>query len=156
MENVTVKEFALYHDERGYFSPFALDEKYVQSNISFNKKKHTFRGLHYQLGEFAQEKTVLVLKGSIIDFIYDIDENSPTYMQLFSYRLNAGKYIVVPRTCAHAFSTLEKNTIVQYFVDKPYSPENERIISAKSVGIDKRLRKVISEKDKNPSSYGKE
>ena len=96
------------------------------------------------------------MKGSITDFIYDIDENSPTYMQLFSYKLNAGQYIVVPRTCAHAFSTLEKNTIVQYFVDKSYSPENERIISAKALGIDKTLRKVISQKDKKANPYGKE
>lgn len=136
-------DFNIFHDERGFFSPIPfLDSTWVQSNISFNKKKHTFRGLHYQEGEFAQKKIVFVLKGEIIDFLYHLERKT-----LHEFHLKAGEYIIVPREYAHGFTTLKKNTWVQYFVDRPYSSQNERIINAKGL-VSKKYMKVISQKDK--------
>jgi dTDP-4-dehydrorhamnose 3,5-epimerase len=142
-KNISWGDFDIFHDKRGFFSPISLlDNSWVQSNISFNKKKHTFRGLHYQEGEFAQKKIVFVLKGEIYDYLYDLKNKT-----LHQYHLRAGEYIVVPKEYAHGFTTLKKNTLIQYFVDKPYSPQNERIINAKGL-VSKKYMKVISQKDK--------
>ena len=65
----------IFEDERGYFFEshnklrmeyFGLDLNFVQDNVSFSKYG-TIRGLHYQVGEFAQGKLAAVLKGKVLD-----------------------------------------------------------------------------------------
>ena len=46
-------------------------KKWEQVNISKNLKKFTFRGVHYQNNP-RQEKQIIVTKGTIIDFIYNL------------------------------------------------------------------------------------
>lgn len=118
----------VFMDNRGVFAPLSLKIgglDWIQSNISFNPKKYTLRGLHFQVGEFAQTKLIKVINGEILDFIVDIRENSDNYMMLYMYHMESGDELLVPKGFAHGFITLRDNTIVQYLVDNDYSPENE-------------------------------
>ena len=115
-------------DNRGSFTPLSLelfDNKWIQSNVSVNDKKNTFRGLHFQKGEFAQAKLLKVIYGEIIDYIVDLREDSEDYMKLQEFKLTRNNALLVPRGFAHGFITTEKNTIVQYLVDNVYNKESE-------------------------------
>ena len=128
MEYPQVNSNPVFVDHRGTFAPLALnsyDKEWLQSNISFNPKIYTLRGLHFQVGEKAQSKLIKVITGSIVDFIVDIREDSPEYMKLYHYDMNPGDELLVPRGFAHGFMTTSFNTIVQYLVDNDYSPESE-------------------------------
>ena len=128
MEHPQVNSNPVFVDHRGTFAPLSLnsyDKEWLQSNISFNPKIYTLRGLHFQVGEKAQAKLIKVITGSIVDFIVDIREDSPEYMKLYHYDMNPGDELLVPRGFAHGFMTTSFNTIVQYLVDNDYSPESE-------------------------------
>ena len=128
MEYPQVNSNPVFVDHRGTFAPLSLnsyDKEWLQSNISFNPKIYTLRGLHFQVGEKAQAKLIKVITGSIVDFIVDIREDSPEYMKLYHYDMNPGDELLVPRGFAHGFMTTSFNTIVQYLVDNDYSPESE-------------------------------
>lgn len=119
---------SVFEDHRGVFAPLSLsslDKKWIQSNISINPKKGTFRGLHFQVGEFAQSKLIKVITGSIIDIIVDIRPDSKDYLVVQPFFVNPGEELYVPKGFAHGFLTTEDNTVVQYLVDNIYSPENE-------------------------------
>ena len=69
----------VFPDNRGVFAPLSLKVgglDWIQSNVSFNPKKYTLRGLHFQVGEFAQTKLIKVINGEILDFIVDKIPNS--------------------------------------------------------------------------------
>ena len=128
MEYPQVNSNPVFVDHRGTFAPLSLnsyDKEWLQSNISFNPKIYTLRGLHFQVGEKAQAKLIKVITGSIVDFIVDIREDSPEYMKLYYYDMKPGDELLVPRGFAHGFMTTSFNTIVQYLVDNDYSPESE-------------------------------
>lgn len=118
----------VFPDNRGIFAPLSLKVgglDWIQSNISVNPKKYTLRGLHFQVGEFAQTKLIKVINGEILDFIVDIREGTDNYMMLYMYHMESGDELLVPKGFAHGFITLRDDTIVQYLVDNDYSPENE-------------------------------
>lgn len=118
----------VFPDSRGVFAPLSLKVgglEWIQSNVSFNPKKFTLRGLHFQVGEFAQTKLIKVINGEILDFIVDIREDSENYMMLYQYHMESGDELLVPKGFAHGFITLRDNTIVQYLVDNDYSPKSE-------------------------------
>jgi dTDP-4-dehydrorhamnose 3,5-epimerase-like enzyme len=79
----------------------------LQQNISFSKYKNVFRGMHFQTGNFSQDKLLMVIKGEIDDFIFDLRKNSQTYRKLVKINLkeNANKLIYIPKGCAHGFLT---------------------------------------------------
>jgi len=135
MEEGLLIHNSVFKDSRGTFAPLPLkfDESnlsvlrkdWVQSNISVNPKKFTFRGLHFQVGEFAQSKLVKVITGKIIDFIVDIRPNSPNYLKTYEFVVEPNNELFVPKGFAHGFITTEDNTVVQYLVDNDYSPLKE-------------------------------
>jgi dTDP-4-dehydrorhamnose 3,5-epimerase len=125
-----------FFDARGFFSETynqrrfeqaGLDVVFVQDNVSVSKPRGTLRGLHYQKEPFAQAKLVGVLAGSIRDVAVDLRRSSPTFGQHFSVRLSAeeGNQIFVPVGFAHAFLTLEPDTMILYKVSNFYSPEHD-------------------------------
>ena len=135
MEEGLLIHNSVFEDNRGTFAPLPLKfgegklsvlrKDWVQSNISVNPKKFTFRGLHFQVGEFAQSKLVKVITGEIIDFIVDIRPNSPNYLKTYEFVVKPNNELFVPKGFAHGFITTEDNTVVQYLVDNDYSPSNE-------------------------------
>ena len=121
-------------DERGYFlrvfcneelKKYDLNFNLVQSNINYNKKKGTLRGMHYQVEPYAEIKAVRCIKGKIFDAIADIRKNSPTYGKYFTVELSEenGKMLYIPPYVAHGFQTLEDDSIVSYFLSSAFMPE---------------------------------
>jgi len=136
MEYPQFKSNPVFVDHRGTFAPLSLkseNKNWLQSNVSFNPIIYTLRGLHFQVGEKGQTKLIKVITGTIIDFIVDIREDSPEYMNLLYYPMIPGDELLVPRGFAHGFMTTSPNTIVQYLVDNDYSPESEGSIYWKEV-----------------------
>ena len=115
-----------FTDERGSLT--CIDtKKWEQVNISVNNKKSTFRGMHYQ--EYPkQEKQIIVTKGSIIDFIYNLKTKT-----LEAYTLGEGECVYVNKYSAHGFLTLEDDTTVTYMVRGKYNPSRERSIIWKDI-----------------------
>jgi len=139
----------VFFDKRGVFAPLSLEtieKRWIQSNISVNKKKYTLRGLHYQYGITSQSKLIKVINGKILDFIIDLREYSPDYNKVQFFLMEPGDELFVPFEFAHGFITLEDNTIVQYLVDNEYNPESERCILWSTIP---EIEKTIIEYDKN-------
>ncbi|MCH9029543.1 MAG: dTDP-4-dehydrorhamnose 3,5-epimerase [Bacteroidetes bacterium] len=158
-------------DERGFFARafdheifqrMGLASKILQCNISYNKKKGTIRGMHFQQRPFQEVKLLRCTKGSIFDVIIDIRPNSETYKQWISIELTENNYkmLYAPEGFAAGFQTLEDNTSLFYQVSQMYMPEYERGIKwdDPSIRINWPLKPTtISEKDQNhpPFTDGK-
>jgi dTDP-4-dehydrorhamnose 3,5-epimerase len=113
------------HDARGAFArmfcvrEFAehqLDTSIVQCNLSFNLKRGTLRGMHYQQEPHSEAKLVTCFSGALYDVIVDIRDGSPTQYSWFGIELRAGdnKSLYIPKGFAHGFQTLEPETLVHY------------------------------------------
>ena len=156
----------VFGDDRGYFfesynlNDFRaknLNYTFVQDNQSFSTYG-TLRGLHYQVGEFAQTKLVRVIQGRILDVAVDIRKDSKTFGQHIAVELNGENnlQLLVPRGFAHGFSVLSETALVQYKCDNTYSKENEGgiIYNDPSLAIDWQIpadKIILSEKDmQNP------
>jgi dTDP-4-dehydrorhamnose 3,5-epimerase len=105
-----------------------LDTELAQCSTSFNKRKGTLRGMHYQAAPFAETKIVRCTRGAIHDVIIDLRPDSPTYTQHVAVVLTAEdrKALYVPKGFAHGFQTLEDDTEVFYQISEFYSPEHSR------------------------------
>jgi dTDP-4-dehydrorhamnose 3,5-epimerase len=125
----------LFEDVRGFFArtwsnrefeAFGLNPSFVESNVSFNKKKATLRGMHYQLPPYGQTKLVRCTRGSIYDVVIDLRPDSSTFKQWFALELSADNHrmLYVPGEFAHGFQTLEDNTEVLYLTSSYYAPEH--------------------------------
>ena len=121
-------------DQRGFFarildkkefSKKGLDSEFVQSSISINKKKGTFRGIHYQTKPFEESKIVRCTKGKIFDIIIDLRVNSKTFKKWISVELSEDNYkmLYIPKGFAHGFQTLEDNTEIFYQISQYYMSE---------------------------------
>jgi dTDP-4-dehydrorhamnose 3,5-epimerase len=125
-----------FSDVRGYFTETYNEKtfhaagimaKFIQDNQSYSAKRGTVRGLHFQLPLAAQAKLVRVLHGSVYDVAVDLRTGSPTYGRWVGETLTAdgGEQLFVPRGFAHAFCTLEPDTVVAYKVDEFYAPASD-------------------------------
>lgn len=130
-------ELEKHADERGFFArtfcerefgAHNLKTKYVQCNVSFNKKKGTLRGMHFQAPPFEEAKLIRCNRGAIYDAIVDLRQDSLTFKQYVAVVLSAdnGKMLYVPEGFAHGFQTLEDDTEVFYQMSELYSPEHGR------------------------------
>src|SRR5215475_10402583 len=77
-------------DERGLFArtwckkefeSHGLESALVQCSISFNKKKGTLRGMHYQAAPFEETKLVRCAQGAVYDVVLDLRPLSSTFKQ---------------------------------------------------------------------------
>ena len=109
------------------FAGVGISARFVQDNQSYSARRGTIRGLHFQLPPDAQAKLVRVLHGRVHDIAVDLRVGSPTYGQWDSATLTAegGEQLFVPRGFAHAFCTLEPDTVVAYKVDAFYAPASD-------------------------------
>ena len=157
-------EHDLYKDDRGIFlesyNSFVskkLNCDFIQDNLVLSSNKLTFRGMHFQVFPFDQKKLIRVIKGSIIDILYDLREQSPSFKKIFQIELDdSHKHsLYIPNGVAHGYITLEANTIVQYKVDKKYSPQHEKGINIKNIDFDYQFLNfnyndlIISDRDKS-------
>ncbi len=107
----------------------SLSAKFVQDNVS-ESVRDTIRGLHYQVGEFAQGKLCQVLSGKVLDVAVDVRFGSPTFGQYFAIELSSenNTQIWIPHGFAHGFSVLSEKAVFHYKCTNYYSKEHERAI----------------------------
>lgn len=125
-----------FEDARGFFAKsWSLKELPgweevfpVESNVSYNLRRGTLRGMHYQEAPHGQAKIVRCTRGSIYDVVIDLRPDSPTFKQWVGVELTAGnrRTLCVPAEFAHGFQTLEDETEVFYLVSNYYAPEAAR------------------------------
>jgi dTDP-4-dehydrorhamnose 3,5-epimerase len=124
-------------DERGFFArtfcqhefeAHGLNPRVAQCSTSFNKKKGTLRGLHYQVAPYAEVKLVRCTAGAIYDVAVDLRPDSPTYKQWVAVELTDAnrKSFYIPAGCAHGFQTLVDNAEVYYQISEFYHAEAAR------------------------------
>jgi len=124
-------------DERGFFARSfcqnefkaqGLDPVVAQCNVSFNRKRGTLRGLHYQAEPHAEAKLVRCTRGAVWDVIVDVRKGSPTARKWHTVELTAEnrRALYIPAGFAHGFQTLEDDTEVLYQMSEFYHPESER------------------------------
>jgi dTDP-4-dehydrorhamnose 3,5-epimerase len=170
INGVYIIESEPMRDYRGYFARTFCREEFIkrglnpeisQCNKSYNRKKGTLRGLHFQKPPFQESKFVQCIRGNIFDVALDIREKSLTFGQWFGATLSEdnNRGLFIPGGCAHGYLTLEENCIVVYQVSVPYHPESEEGIRWDDPTFnidwpDKIL--VISQKDQNYPIFEKQ
>jgi len=120
--------FFCYSFDRSKFEKLALPAQIVQSNVSFNHKSGTLRGMHFQVEPMAQPKLVRCTAGAIYDVIIDLRRDSPTHRQWFAADLSAENHraLFIPAGFAHGFQTLADGSEVLYEMFQGYAAEAAR------------------------------
>ena len=137
LQGVYVIHLEKIKDERGFFcrswctkvfKEHGLNHNLVQCNISYNRKKGTLRGMHFQAYPHEEAKLVRCTMGMLFDVIIDLRPRSATSMQWIGVELSAEnrKVLYIPEGFAHGFQTLEDNTEVFYQMSEFYFPEVAR------------------------------
>jgi dTDP-4-dehydrorhamnose 3,5-epimerase len=154
-------------DPRGFFARAwcarefeeqGLSPRLVQANISYNIRRGTLRGMHYQMAPYGEAKVIRCIRGALYDVIIDLRRDSSTYMQWVGVELTAEnrKMFYVPENFAHGFQTLTDDTEAFYLVSEFYAPGAERGIrwNDPTFGIEWPLEvAVISDKDANWTDF---
>jgi dTDP-4-dehydrorhamnose 3,5-epimerase len=155
-------EPSVFRDDRGIFfesyneqvfRAHGIGIRFVQDNQSCSSYG-VIRGLHYQLGPYAQTKLVRVLQGRVLDIAVDLRKGSPAYGKFLSVELSAdnNKQLLIPKGFAHGFSVLSETAVVFYKCDSFYNKESESgiVYNDPGLGIDWKVppeKVVISPKD---------
>src|SRR5215213_2933161 len=113
---------------QGEFAEHGLRSQFVESGISFNYRKYTVRGMHWQAPPNAQAKLVRCTRGAIFDVMIDLRPESPTYKQWFAKELTAQNRLMlyIPEGFAHGYQSLEDETEMFYLLSGAYAPASER------------------------------
>lgn len=162
----------IIEDERGYFFESFNSRKFLEATgtaVNFVQDNQSFssygviRGLHAQSGEHAQAKLVRVLSGEVLDVIVDGREESKTYGQSYSVRLNTeNKYqLFVPRGFFHGFAVISDTAEFFYKCDNFYNKESERGVHFADPGLNVDWLiapedRIVTEKDMALPFFGKE
>ena len=129
-----VVEIEKFEDERGFvaygwseqeFAREGLKERFVEMIVSYNIRKGTLRGMHFQNEPFAQAKLVRCTQGAIYDVVIDLRPESSTFKKWDAVELTAQnrRMFYLPGGCAHGFQTLADETEVLYQMSNVYAPD---------------------------------
>jgi len=121
----------LYEDERGVFartydeelfSHADLPTSWPQCNTSWNNRRGTLRGMHWQAAPKEEFKLVRCTAGRVYDVAVDLRRESPTYLNWFGLELSASwrNALFIPAGFAHGFLTLSDNSEVYYQMGAAY------------------------------------
>jgi dTDP-4-dehydrorhamnose 3,5-epimerase len=149
-------------DARGFFARAwdrkelaerSLETQIVQCNMSFNKRRGTLRGMHFQRPPHEEVKLIRCIQGALYDVIIDLRPGSSTYKKWLGLELSTEnrRALYVPRGFGHGFQTLEDDTETFYMVSDVYAPDAEGGVrwDDSAFGVDWPLGAptAISEKD---------
>jgi dTDP-4-dehydrorhamnose 3,5-epimerase len=137
LAGVFVIEQERHSDERGYFArtwcveelaAHGLESRLAQCSVSFNHRRGTLRGMHYQAPPFAEVKLVRCARGALFDVAVDLRPDSPQFRRWVGVELTPenGRALYVARGFAHGFLTLADATEVSYQISAPFRPECAR------------------------------
>ena len=161
-------------DERGFFmrtwcrhefEEHGLETQLAQCNVSWNRRRGTLRGMHYQGEPHAEAKLVRCTRGALHDVIIDVRPGSPTRGRHYGVDLTAANYrmLYIPEGLAHGFITLEDDTEIFYLMSEFYTASAARGVrwDDPTWGIRWPIEvAVISERDRNlplvdPAEFGR-
>jgi dTDP-4-dehydrorhamnose 3,5-epimerase len=137
IDGVHVLELERLEDERGFFArtwdrselaSHGLTDGLVQCSISYNKRRGTLRGLHFQAAPHEEAKVVRCVAGRIFDVAVDLRAGSPSYCAWVGVELTAENRLAlyVPEGCAHGFLTLTDGAEVEYQISDLHVPDAAR------------------------------
>lgn len=137
LDGACVVEPEIHEDARGWFArihcenEFAesgLHGRFVQTSLSFNRRRGILRGMHFQVAPREEIKLVRCVRGSVFDVIIDLRPDSPTFLRHFTIELSCDNHLAlyVPKGFAHGFQTLERGTDVLYQISEFYAPGHSR------------------------------
>jgi dTDP-4-dehydrorhamnose 3,5-epimerase len=126
-------DLELLSDERGFFARSYCPEEFAalgshaplrQCSVSYNARKGTLRGLHYQTAPHEEHKLVRCTAGAIFDVIVDVRPDSRHYRRWFGTELSARnrRSVFIPPGFAHGFVTLSDDAEVYYMISVPHAP----------------------------------
>lgn len=156
-------------DDRGWFTRSwcskefnaqGLNSNVVQCNISYNNKRGTLRGMHYQEKPYKEAKLVRCCQGSIFDVVIDLRSDSATFKKWVCIELSSNErnMLYIPEGLAHGFQTLEDNTEILYQMSEYYNSECARGVrwNDPQFAIEWPIaEKIISLKDQQYPDYKK-
>jgi dTDP-4-dehydrorhamnose 3,5-epimerase len=162
LAGVYLVELRLLTDDRGGFArtfckrefeQIGHKKEFVQLNQSWNTKKGTVRGMHYQVPPFSEIKLIRCIKGAVLDVVVDIRKDSPTFLQHLAVELSEDNktMIYLPEGFAHGFQTLTDRAELIYHHTEYFTPEADAGLNFNDplLKINWPLPvSVISEKDK--------
>lgn len=114
-----------HEDERGFFArtwdrrefeAHGLNPRIEQCSVSFNRRRGTLRGMHYQAAPAKEAKLVRCTAGAIYDVIIDLRPGSATFTRWEAVELTGSnrRMLYVPEGFAHGFLTLADDTEIFY------------------------------------------
>jgi dTDP-4-dehydrorhamnose 3,5-epimerase len=120
-------------DRRGFFArtwcrdeyaAMNLDVDIAQQSISYNRRRGTLRGLHFQRPPHQETKIVRCSRGAIWDVILDLRPGSPSYLRSQAFELSVENQasLYIPKGMAHGYQTLTDDAEVSYQMSVPFSP----------------------------------
>ena len=160
-------------DDRGFFARCFCQEEFkkhdlhfeiAQCNVSYNLKKGTLRGMHYQVAPHEEVKLVRCTMGAVYDVMVDLRPKSKTFRKWLGVKLSSinRRMVYIPEGFAHGYLSLTDDTMVLYMVSTPYCKASERTVrwDSPTIGIEwTRMNKcvttdkyIISKKDRNAES----
>lgn len=124
-------------DARGYFARIACVDEFaahglrfapVQASVSWNERRGTLRGLHYQTPPHVETKLVRCTAGAVYDVMLDTRRTSPAFGRWVAVELDAdnGRSLFIPEGVAHGFQSLVPHTELCYQISARYAPEASR------------------------------
>jgi dTDP-4-dehydrorhamnose 3,5-epimerase len=159
-----------HEDERGFFARTYCEQEFrqlglkpcaAQCNVSYNRKKGTLRGMHYQVQPFSEAKLITCLSGAVYDVIIDLRPDSPTYGQWLSLEIRGSRprsMLYIPENFAHGFQTLADDTEVFYQMSAFYHPASARGLRWNDPAFDiswPHDQPIISSRDQSYSDFVK-
>jgi dTDP-4-dehydrorhamnose 3,5-epimerase len=132
-----VVDLETFADDRGFFARVwcarelgerGLESRLAQCSTSFNRRKGTLRGMHYQIAPHAEAKLVRCIRGAIHDVVVDLRRESPTFRRWDAVELTAEnrRGLYIPPGCAHGFQTVADDSEVLYFISEFHAPDAAR------------------------------
>jgi len=130
---VTPRQFP---DDRGVFLESFRGDKLaehlghrpdiVQTNVSVSSRG-TVRGIHFADIPPGQGKFITALSGSLLDYIVDLREGSPTFGEVEQVLLDttSRRAVYLTEGLGHAFCALEDETTAMYLCTAAYNPTGE-------------------------------
>ena len=110
------------------FEAHRLNPRVAQCSRSFNPRRGTLRGMHYQIAPHEEAKLIRCVRGAIYDVAIDARRSSSTFTQWVAVELTAqnARMLYVPEGVPHGFQTLADDTEVLYQMSEFHHPECAR------------------------------
>ena len=144
-------------DNRGYLietykkKEINTDFKY---SILVSSKKNVFRGLHFQKKK-QQEKLLIVLKGSIIDYCIDLRKKSKTFSKIYKFYLKKNSILYIPKGFAHGYLCLKNDNKLVYLLSNYWFKKHEKVLDFNDKEINLKIKNkkmILSKRDQNGMS----